>query len=625
MPDLILVNYEILLKKLLFMKRCLFVFCLVGFQEWNTGYQTNREVLYNENLNGAAPYQIAFANFGPINTDVFIANSDGTNPVPFLAHATLDYNASFSPDGNWVLFTSERNGSADIYRARPDGTELEQLTKDASYDDQASFSPDGKKIAFVSSRTGETDIYVLDLATKKIANITNHPGGDFRPSWSPDGKWIAFSSDRDSKKPIPERDFRTLHSTEIYTIRSDGSELNRRTNKDAFFGSPSWSIDGKKLVVYQADLEGVRRMTSVSPNLKAGATSQIATFTLADNSVEIITSGAGEKISPCWLADGTIAYVNSGVKKNISFLDSRNVIQGEFYHPVWSHDGKKLIFHRETNATWPPVTSLYSRNKQFRLIRSGVFPSYSPAPGNTLICNDKTAAALHNQIMQMNPDGTNRSILFGDTVKSALAPVWSPDGNQIAFGFGRFFQGIQGAAIADIAIINKNGSGLNVLTDGTGNNGFPSWSGDAKRIVYRTSTEKHKGLSIIDVSTGKITVLTDNSQDNFPAWSPTDDVIAFTRKANGNYDIYTIKPDGSGLKRLTTDPGNDSHCAWSSDGKWIAFSTASRGFKDECPLYHMNPQSYGEISVMRQDGSNKIILTDNQYEEGSIAWAPNKK
>ena len=175
MPDLILLIYEILLKKLLFMKRCLFVFCLVGFQEWNTGYQTNREVLYNENLNGAVPYQIAFANFGPINTDVFIANADVTNPVPFLAHATLDYNASFSPDGNWVLFTSERNGSADIYRARPDGTALEQLPKDASYDDQASFSPDGKKIAFVSSRTGETDIYVLDLATKKVANHYQSP------------------------------------------------------------------------------------------------------------------------------------------------------------------------------------------------------------------------------------------------------------------------------------------------------------------------------------------------------------------------------------------------------------------------------------------------------------------
>lgn len=506
----------------------------------------------------------------------------------------------------------------------PDGLGLEQLTNDPAFDDQASFSPDGKRIAFVSSRTGEADIFVLELATKRTTNIIRHSGGDFRPMWSPDGEWIAFSSDRDSKKPIPERDFRTLHSTEIYTIRFDGSSLKRRTIKDAFFGSPCWSNDGKKLAVYEANLEGVRSMTSVSPRLRAGATSQISLIDLNNNSIETITSGIGEKISPRWLNNGSIAYISTTNKGSIIFTDRRDSILGEFNNASWSLDGKKLIFHRETVDTWPPLQPIYSKNNKFQLLRSGVFPSFSPASENLLICNDKTAAALHNQIMQMKNDGTGRSILFGDSVKSALAPVWSPNGDKIAFGFGNFFQGIHGAAIADIAIIDKTGKGLRILTDNKGNNGFPSWSGDGKKIVYRTSTEHHKGLSIIDVVTGTVSMLTENSQDNFPVWSPTQDIIAFTRKADDNYDIYTIKPDGTGLKRLTNEPGNDSHCAWSSDGKWIAFSTASKGFKDECPLYHANPQSYGEICVMRADGSDKIVLTDNQFEDGSIAWMPVK-
>src|SRR5215472_17099478 len=60
-------------------------------------------------------YAIALASFGPLNTDIFVADADGRNPKPLLAHPDLDYNASFSRDGQWVVFTSERQGSADIY------------------------------------------------------------------------------------------------------------------------------------------------------------------------------------------------------------------------------------------------------------------------------------------------------------------------------------------------------------------------------------------------------------------------------------------------------------------------------------------------------------------------------
>ena len=193
-------------------------------------------------------YQLAFANFGPINTEIFLANADGTNAKALLPNPGLDYNASFSHDGHWVVFTSNRNGSSDIYRVHPDGSGLERLTDDPSFDDQAVFSPDGKKIAFVSSRNKQADIYILEIASKKITNITNHPAGDFRPAWSPDGEWIAFSTDRDSKNPKPV--FTLWHSTEIYTVRVDGTGLMRRTKLDTYAGSPCWSPDGKQIVFY---------------------------------------------------------------------------------------------------------------------------------------------------------------------------------------------------------------------------------------------------------------------------------------------------------------------------------------------------------------------------------------
>ncbi|MEJ8844597.1 hypothetical protein WG954_19545 [Lacibacter sp. H375] len=574
----------------------------------------------NSGNNKSEPmYQLAFASFGPLNDDIFIADANGNHARPLLPDPANDYNASFSHDGKWIVFTSERNGSADIYRVHADGSGLEQLTDDPSFDDQAVFSPDGKKIAFVSSRNGQADIYIFEIATKKLTNITNHPAGDFRPAWSPDGEWIAFSTDRDSKRPMPV--FTLWHSTEIYTIRIDGSNIKRRTQLDSYAGSPCWSFDGKQIVFYEAALQQVRNMNTV---MKTNATTQLSVINVSDNTKQTITKDTGEKIYPRWFADGTIAYVTWGETPGIVFTNGKARLNGNFENPSWSSDGQQMLFHREVNAGWPPYYKLFSRDPQFQLIRSGVFPSYSPS-GTYLICNDKTAGIHHNQIMRMNADGTNRSILFGDSIKSALAPVWSPQEDKIAFGFGRFFQSLQGPAIGDIAIIDSDGSHLEVLTDGKGNYGFPSWSPDGKKIVYRGATDSIKGLFIVDVETKKITRLTTNSHDNFPGWSPNGDLIAFTGKRDGNYDIYTIKPDGSALKRLTTDPGNEAHSIWSPDGKWIAFSSGRTGFKDESALHPYNPQPYGEICVMRADGSDVRVLTDNQYEEATPAWMSLKK
>ena len=94
--------------------------------------------------------------------------------MPFLPHPSLDYNPSFSPDERWILFTSERGGSADIYRAHLDGSGLERLTDAPAFDDQAELSPDGTTLAFVSSRSGNADIWLLDLRTRQMRNVTSH-------------------------------------------------------------------------------------------------------------------------------------------------------------------------------------------------------------------------------------------------------------------------------------------------------------------------------------------------------------------------------------------------------------------------------------------------------------------
>ena len=107
----------------------------------------------------------------------------------------------------------------------------------------------------------------------------------------------------------------------------------------------------------------------------------------------------------------------------------------------------------------------------------------------------------------------------------------------------------------------------------------------------------------------------------FPKWSPRGDLIMFARRHQGNFDIFTITPDGNNLKRLSNAPGDDSHMDWSPDGEWIAFSSGRTGFKDEA-LNTDSTQPYGEVFVMRYDGTQVRQLTDNQWEDGGPAWVP---
>src|SRR5262245_61160700 len=206
----------------------------------------------------AAPDKIVYARVFPQPGQIglFIANADGSGERPLLDTNDLNYDAVWSPDGQSIVFTSDREGSADLFRVKPDGTGLERLTDSPAYDDQAAFSPDGKQLVFVTTRNGGTaDLWTMDLGTRKGKALTSGPGGDFRPSWSPDSTWIAFSSDRGSSMPMGHGRWEHLQLADIYLVHPDGTGLKRITTPGNFCGSPKFSADSRRLVAYCMDAE----------------------------------------------------------------------------------------------------------------------------------------------------------------------------------------------------------------------------------------------------------------------------------------------------------------------------------------------------------------------------------
>lgn len=578
----------------------------------------------------AQPKTIVFTRVGPSQIRLFVSNADGTAERPLFNSDSLDYNPVWSPDGRWIVFTSERNGSADLYRVTADGTGTQQITTSPAYDDQAAFSPDGRRLVFVSTRAnGTADLWIRDLSTNQETPLTTGAGGDFRPSWSPDGKWIAFSSDRGTKiaRDGGGQWWVHLQLADIYIIHPDGSGLKRLTNSGNsgnFCGGQRWTRDSSHVIGYclsgeetfayrstsDATDEELRRMGRAPLR----GNTRLISIDVATLEQTAITARPGIKSFPTVLTDGEIAYVRKDNDDAGIFYNStgKNGPVGMVRSPSWSPDGKRVVYHRLLNLRAPSWLKAWSRNPSYTLAITPLFPAFDPSGKRLVATYDNTA------LVQIKTGQNVMHTIFREEGKLAESADWSPRGDAILFGLGQYFR--NRAKGAQVAMIKPDGSGLHEITSGVNNNGFASYAPDGKRFVYRTFGPEGQGLRIMSLEDGRVTKLTDD-YDNFPRWSPRGDLIMFVRRQDGTFVIFTITPDGKQLKRLTDPISDDSHGTWSPDGEWIAFSSARMGFKDEA-LNTDSPQPYGEIFVMRYDGTHVEQLTDNQWEDGAPAWLP---
>jgi Tol biopolymer transport system component len=520
---------------------------------------------------------IVYTTLRPPNFDVFLFEGPGAAPRRLTHDDAMDYNAVFSPDGRWVVFTSERNGSADLFALDLEGTSSAvRLTSHMAMDDAAAFAPDGRKLAFVSTRDGDADVFVMPFgpgdatAEGRAVNLTQRPGGDFNPAFSPDGRRIAYSRQDElwfRAQRGEERPVLGAHAAGLYVMNADGTDVRRVSEPGPGFlvggqfefgrvaGSPAWSRDGAALYYYLLGPEGseIRRVG-------------------VDGSGDARVTLSG--LSPAVLRDGRVAFSRPqpppemdefdafrtgrifSVAADGSDLRLESDAARSYFAPDFDRESGRMVCHGPGRVDGLPVIT----GPGFEALGGG-FAFAPPGAHARIELSDRTleVIGIRGYFPALLPSGEVVSTPLHRPGPRVPLEISSLDGGALRALFTPESGVAWGAAVARDA-------GWLVAAVGP-----PFAPGEASVDLWKVRLDGSEATNL----TAEIA-----ANDALPHASADGRRIVFRSGGDGGGSVYGMDDRGRERRRLTDVAAIETMPALSPDGEWVVFSThRAGGFK----------------------------------------------
>ncbi|KAL3845504.1 hypothetical protein ACJIZ3_002907 [Penstemon smallii] len=592
-------------------------------------------------------------------TDGNSVNYNGHFPSPSSLSLLPHLPNQSPPTTTHLVYVSERNGSSSIYLDTLSNSPTEsksrsilelvstesnrvrvRLVGDEVSDARVSMkdrpSLVGGDLIYVSThenpgipRASWAAVYSTKLSTGSTRRLTPKGVADFSPAVSPSGVWTAVASYGEKGWDGEVQEL----GTDIYVfLTRDGSNRVRVIEHG---GWPSWVDDSTlyfhrrcddgwwsvfRAVLTRKDGEfGVEVNRVTQPGLHAFTPAA----SVANKSfIAVATRRPGSDFRHVELHD-----VVSNRFTELTRLVSPNA---HHFNPFISPDSNRIGYHKCRGSTSDRksndlvLENILSPLPKISLFRvDGSFPSYSP-DGNRI------AYVKFPGLYVMNSDGSGVQNVL---TRTAFSTAWDWKRKGIVYtSIGPTFA--SESTKVDIISINvdEKDPSYKTLTNGGENNAFPSPSPDGKWVVFRSGRTGHKNLYIMDAingETGRLYRLTSGPwTDTMCNWSPNGEWIAFAsdreNPGSGSFEIFKIHPNGTGLQKVihSGSGGRTNHPWFSPDGKYIVFTSDYAGVSAEPIANPHHYQPYGDIFVVKADGSGIRRLTHNSYEDGTPAWSP---
>lgn len=454
--------------------------------------------------------QIAFVYAG----DIWVVEKKGGDAKRITSTAAVESDPHFSPDGNWLTFTSNRSGIAQVYIVPSAGGIPERLTWYPASSYARGWSPDGKKVIYASRReTAPVAYFRLWTVPVKGGASTMLPAPfAFDGGYSHDGQKLVI--DRVSRWDVEWRHYRGGQNTPIQILDLKTLSETSIPNSSTMDIHPIWHngsvyfLSDRDFIMnvwaYDESNKSLRQVT----NLKQGDIKW-----LASNGRDLIYEHNGflHLLDP---ESGSNKQVEINVTGDFPWAEihSEN-ISGRAENASLSPSGKRILLEARGEIFTVPVENGDPRNLTNSSDAADRRPLWSPDGKKIAWFSDKGGEGYALYLADQDGKNTPRKISIGES-KLGWEPNWSPDGKFIAFADNKLK--IMILEIATGKLMNADVGGMNLER---GNMGL-TWSPDSKWLAYsKTASNYLRRIMIWSLETGKVNPLTDIMADAFnPVW-----------------------------------------------------------------------------------------------------------
>ncbi|MCH7782815.1 PD40 domain-containing protein [candidate division KSB1 bacterium] len=486
--------------------------------------------------------QIAFSYVG----DIWTVSAGGGKADKLTNNLGYEYKPVWSPDGNFIAFTSDRNGNDDIFVISSNGGTPVQLTFNTSTDIASDFSPDGEWIYFRSSRSSSSGIFkIKTTGGNAVPLLDSYWAYPYDPKINPSNNSMIFSLGGENGSWW-RKGYRGSNASKIWIKNFNSDEADIVIDETSNSHWPAWNVDASKIFYVSESQYNNKNIWMAD----TGGSGKNPVTTFRDGNVLWMSLARNKDIAVyernfgIWVTDLNTGRSNAvniespvETKANSSFfVDNANVSEYSL-----APDGKKIAAVIRGEIFVSSVEGGYARNVTNTSWRERDI-TWDKESKNIIYSSDVDA---NRNLYKVSAIG-GEPVMLTNTVDDILNPVVSPDGNYIAYYRGH----------RQIRIMNTDGNNDRLLVEDDFGGRFASgytWSPDSKYISY-VAGSSHNDIYAVNVETNDILQLTDTAYDEEnPYWAPDGKSLYFSSNRTGHsfpeftgkWDIYKLdlKPE----------------------------------------------------------------------------------